>query len=209
MKKYTIIFIFVSSLFLSGCATSTYTTKDDKIFLNYPNTNKTLITLKFDTNNIEYNNSSCTMNPYTAKQNFNNFGDISIEHIPLNINCEWHGLSRGFYESFIQEKVKFSSMKLIKRFDIENYEFSQYQIDKKYLLNLIFIWDANESTFILDSSGKLTASLLDKLSSSNKLPINDDGIELKFKGNIVEENWYKHYFGKEEKGDAAEKIILY
>lgn len=193
------LIIFLLAILLSGCTTTkSYTLKNRYIFFNNPNTNDKLISLKIDNKNISNNVVDCSLHSYTINQNFNSFGRLLIENIPLDSYCKWNGLSRGYYESFFEEKSKITNMKLIKRFDIKNYEFSQYKIDNKYLLNLIFIWNANESTFIIDYKGKFTNTLLEKLSSQIKLPINDKNINLNFNYSLAKENWIKQYFSKED-----------
>ena len=198
MKKYTVFIILIYAVLLSGCASSTYSLKDEEILFNDPVTNNKIITLKLDNKNIRYNSTFCSTNNYTIKQDFNDFGNLFLEYIQLDLNCEWNGLSRGYYKSFFKEKSKIDTMKLVKRFDIKNYEFSQYKLDDKYLINLIFIWSADESTFILDSKGKFTATLLEKLSSKIKLPIGDKNIDLEFNDSLAKENWIRGYFKKEE-----------
>ena len=170
-------------------------------------TSKNLAILKVENKSIKNNTTSCTSNAYTINQNFNHFGDLFIENIQLNTKCVWNGLSRGFYEGFIKEKAKIESMSLVKRFDIENYEFSQYKINDKYFLNLVFIWSATESTFIIDTKGKFTSTLLEKLSSSKSLDIGDKVYDLKFNSSLAKENWYRGYFGLEEQDDS--EILVY
>ena len=207
MNKYNISAIFLSSFLFSGCATNSYVLNEDSLSFNSTKTSQNLAILKVDNNSIKYNSSSCASNTYTIKQNFNQYGELNIENIELKTNCVWNGLSRGFYEGFFKEKAKIDSMKLIKRFDIENYEFSQYKINDKYLLNLVFIWNATESTFIIDTKGKFSSTLLEKLSSTKNLDIGDKIYDLNFNSSLAKENWFRGYFGIEDK--EYSEILLF
>lgn len=95
---------------------------------------------------------------YTIKNN-----DIFVEHIRLDSDCAWNCDAYGTFKSFFKEKIKATSMELIKEFSIDNYTFSTYKVDDDFMVHLIHVYDVNKNTFIVDTKGKLFEALLREL----------------------------------------------
>ncbi len=208
MKMLSNLVLLVFFMLFTGCTQSSYVFKDNKISLNSVDTDENIASLNIDKKNIKYTNDFCTRNSYTISQDFEGYGNLFIENVELKQKCTWHGLSRGMYETFLKEKSNIKTMSLIKRIDIGTYEFSQYLVDDKYKLNLVFIWSGLKSTFIIDAQGNFSSMLLSKLSSKSTLAQIEQAYNLEFNSSIVRANILGEYFGIEDKSDEEIDIIV-
>ncbi len=175
VKGKTIKTILLSFMlfFLVGCQT------DHKPLFTYNKTNQQL-SFQLDSNtqydlnvrSFKYQQrySQNVLNAYTLNDEIN---AISIEHIQLTGNGAWRGQPRSVYENFIKEKLKIKSMQILSRKEINNYEFTTYKIDDKYLLHFIYIWESQRDTFIYDAKGLLYNKLIKKLNPAYEVETYD------------------------------------
>lgn len=119
---------------------------------------------------------------------------IFLEFIHLDSFSSWNGLSRGFYEKLLRDRLKIK-LELLERIDIDNYEFSTYRVDDNFILHLIFIWEVNKDIFILDTKGQLYKEFLCSLNSGYVYKFEDDEKgSVNFDLSLVKENSLKQYF---------------
>ena len=99
-------------------------------------------------------------------------------------------------------------MNLIKRVDINNYEFSQYLINNSCYLNIIYIWGATRSTFIIEYNGKLTNHLLEKLSSKHRVVSKNSCHNIIYNNSMIKNNWIENFWGNKEDRESSFEIII-
>jgi len=103
----------------------------------------------------QFTNDSCNFNSYILNSSSSEYGNIFIEHVSLNTNCIWNGFERSFFDNLFKEKTHIKTMIALERIDFDDYEFSTYLIDDKYIMNLIAKFSVDENTFIVDYKGVL------------------------------------------------------
>lgn len=131
------------------------------------------------------------LDAYTIKSK-----DIFIEHIRLDIDSLWNGEPYGTFKSFFRSKIHAQSMDLIKEFSIDNYTFTTYKIDDDFIVHLIYIYDFNKNTFIVDTKGELFFALVNELDHSYVYPYeNEKKINVFFDISMAKENAFRSFFG--------------
>lgn len=200
--NYTKSFLLLTlSLFFYGCSIPSSTLQNNKLHFNDKKSNKKLLTLNIDKDAKTTQFDKCTIDAYTINTVDKDYGDLFIENIDLKSNCDWDGLGRGQFIYYFKKNMKIDHMKLIKRIDIGNYEFSQYLLDNRCTVNIIYIWGSTKSTFILDKSGKLTNGLLNALGSKDRFTLTSNTCNLIYEKSMVKVNWFEKFFHKEVRGD--------
>ncbi len=63
-----------------------------------------------------------------SSDNVENYGFLSVEHIKIKDRCEWKGLAEGFYIEKIKRIFDNSEVNLIKRTELGQYIFSEYEV---------------------------------------------------------------------------------
>ena len=90
--------------------------------------------------------------------------NLFIEMIEVYHDVTWNGQPRSLYENFLKETLKLDSLKVLLRKEVDkHYELTSYLVNDQYRLDMIYIFDMNRETMILDGSGKLFNSLGSKL----------------------------------------------
>lgn len=194
MKYYILLLII---FLFSGCTNLLFETKNNVFSLN--SYDAKLLKIELTNPVFKHRFDSCVYSGYTINDNNKEYGELFIEHIGLKDDCQWNGLSRSFYEFFIKQKLSIKRMKLLQRVDLENYEFSKYLIDGKCNLYLIFIYQGNSVTFLIDQEGKLYRDVLKKFNYKNDT--GTDTIQkcnFIFDGSLIKENIWNRYFQREK-----------
>lgn len=138
---------------------------------------------------IKTRHDSYVIHAYTLKTS-----SIYLEYINLDSFSSWNGLSRGFYEKLLTDRLKVK-LELVERIEIDNYEFSTYKVDEQFILHLIFIWEVNKDIFILDTKGKLYKELLSSLKDGYIYKFDDEEKgSVNFDISLVKENSIKQFF---------------
>lgn len=184
MKKY--IYLIFIAFFFNACSSSNYNS-----ISNYIDIKK---------EKKRFTNDSCAFNSYIINSKTSEYGDIFIEHMSLNSTCQWNGFSRSYFDNLFKEKNSIKNMIAVERVDYENFEFSTYLIDDKYIMNLILDFSNLESTFIVDYKGILFTKMIKKF---DKDYVNKYLEKAKFTSNynssLVNQNIFKNYFEEEPK----------
>ncbi|MGA1933527.1 hypothetical protein ACH5BF_12565 [Arcobacter sp. YIC-464] len=148
----TLLFSFISLLFLTACSPVKYTNSFDTLELQ---TQKEQSTLGF-----------CTRDSYIKTIDDSKYKKLFVEYISLNNTCNWSGLPRGYFVYQFKKHFKITSMKKIQSYDYDNYEFTTYLIDEKYYIDLIYKFNSSEDMFILDYNGLYFQKLLRQYNNS-------------------------------------------
>ena len=136
---------------------------------------------------------SSVIDAYTLKTE-----DIFIEYINLDSFSSWNGLSRGYFEDLLKNKLKIT-LDLQERVDIKNYEFSTYKVNSSFIIHLIYIYEGSTDVFILDTKGKLFKELLKSLDNSFEYKYDEyEKGSVNFEISLVKENFLKHYFNSSD-----------
>lgn len=144
------------------------------------------------------------LEPYEIKTRYDSYvthaytlktDTIYMEYINLDISSSWNGLSRGYYEKILKDKLKIK-LELLERVEIGNYEFSTYKVDEQFILHLIFIWETGKDIFILDTKGELYKGLLSSLKNNYKYKFdNEEKGRVNFDISLVKENSIQQFIG--------------
>lgn len=158
-------------------------------------------TLKMNNPKYTYTLDECVNDGYLL-QNDSYF----VENISLDTNCKWNGLARGYFIYDFKEKLKLDSMKKVERIKVSNYEFSTYKINNDSILNLVYVYNTFQDTFILDYDGVLYKTLLKKLKPDYVYKY--DGMK-RFKSDyhesLVRKNFINYYFSKDGGDELSSK----
>lgn len=181
MKSIILIFVL---LFFSSCSSIKSFDVQDEISLNKKE--------------FTYSLSGCINNSYIAKNYDPRYGKLFIEEIVLNPNCNWNGLSRGYFENLFKRTMNFESMKVIERFNYASFEFTTYLINDEYHINLIFYYGVNSDTFILDYKGLYFEQKV-KVYDPNYInkSKNEKRFRLDYDNSLVKMDIVNNYFEKE------------
>ena len=147
-------FLFIASiaLFLTACGSSNFNSVN-----NYIDLSKT---------KKQFTSDSCAFSSYILNTSSAEYGDIFIEQVTLNNNCEWNGFQRSFFDNLFKEKTSIKTMVALERIDFQSHEFSTYLINDKYIMNLIYEFSGNENKFIVDYKGKLFTKMIKQFDKS-------------------------------------------
>lgn len=143
---FKFIYIVLIVFFFSACSSSKFNSVNNYIDLSKEKK--------------QYTNARCSNNSYIINSTSLEYGNIFIENINLDNSCLWNGFSRSYFDDLFKEKIKVKSIQAIERIDFENFEFSTYLINDKYIMNLIFSFSSNQSTFTIDYNGVLFTKMI-------------------------------------------------
>lgn len=195
---------YISAIFLiltiTSCTSTIknydYVSKDKVVYLKKDN--NTLFPLKLTNPSFEYKHSFCVDESYTLLDDNKIYGKLFIESITLSFNCNWSGLSIGFFESNLKSSLNLDSFEVVENIDITSYNFKTYKVNNDSYLSVIYIYGFNTDRFILDYNGKLYQELLKYFNINSK---NKFYLEKRFIGNykdsLVRKNIINHYFYQE------------
>ena len=146
----------------------------------------------------QFTNSTCSFNSFIINSQTPKYGKIFIEHVELNNNCEWNGFSRSYFDNLFKEKTHVKSMVAVERVDFENFEFSTYLINDKYILNLISEFSGSKSVFTLDYKGLLFNEMIKKFDKNYvSVYLEKPRFSSNYNSSLVNQNIVKDYFNKE------------
>lgn len=199
MRKFTKYILIISlALFFTACEPRPflYQVKNNQVLLYEPSGKSILQTLDLKASNPVYFNDSCTKFSHTIDLMDKNYGDLYIDSIVLTNQCKFTGQERGMFEYFLQFRSKLKTLKLLQREEINHYEFSKYLIDGQYMVNLIYIYEGDRATFILDYSGKLSNQLMKKLHMDKEFELNTTVKNINPPFSMVRDNPTQEFWNK-------------
>lgn len=180
MKLLFIIFI---SVFFSSCISS-----------NNIDIQKDFSSLQ---NNKKFTVDFCSDSSFINNIKTNIYGDLFIENISLNNNCQWNGLSRGFFEDLFRKSLNIKKLQIIERFNFSNIEFTTYLVDDKFYVNLIYQYLFNKDIFILDYKGIYSEEKIKIFNKDYKNKyISKNRFTEKYSLSLVNKNIVNGYFSK-------------
>lgn len=125
--------------------------------------------------------------------------EFFLESVKLENSSSWKGQARSIYEGFLKDKLKIKKLEILKRENIDHYEFTTYKINDSFILHLIYICSFNSDIFIIDAKGKLFATLLKQLRENYVYEYKEDEKgEINFNISIVKMNMLECYFGNND-----------
>ncbi|MAD42220.1 MAG: hypothetical protein CL623_07495 [Arcobacter sp.] len=184
LKLINLLFIASMALFFTACTSTKYNNVNNYIDLSKINK--------------QYTSDSCTFSSYILNTSSAEYGDIFIEQVNLNNNCEWNGFQRSYFDDLFKEKNSIKTMVAIERLDFQGYEFSTYLINDKYIMNLIYKFSGNENKFIIDYNGKLFTKMIRQFDKTyeNKY-LKKPRFSSNYNSSLVNQNILKNYFNEE------------
>lgn len=191
VKEMKFIFLAFLIFFLNGCNLA----KNNQVENVYP--------LKSGNKMMTFD--SCANFSYISRIDNNEKEKMFVEYINLNRECNWNGLQRGYFEYLFKSTLKLKDVEIVERIDYKNYEFTTYIIDKKYYLNLIYIYNVYEDYFIVDYTGNYAYDLMKKFSINYKNDfIDKQRFYSNYSNSLVKMNFINSYFSREREGRLRE-----
>lgn len=163
-----------------------------------------LLTFKIDKNknftyalnNINIKNTSdiCSLGSYVLKTN-----SIFIENIQLQDGYSFQADASSVYLQFFQERTNIRKLELLEKKEYEFFTFMTFNVDDKYFLNFIHIWQVDQDSFIFDFECSLYESLRKEFDSTYNYKFPKNNISSNFDINIslIEENPIFNYIQKD------------
>lgn len=186
-KFIYVLFIASTALFFTACSAT-----------NVNNVNSVNSYIDMSKTKKQFTSDSCTFNSYILNSSSVEYGDIFIEQISLNSNCEWNGFQRSYFDNLFKEKTGVKTMVALERIDFQSYEFSTYLINDKYIMNLIYEFSANDNKFIVDYKGELFTKMINQFDKSYKNKYLDKPrFSSNYNSSLVNQNIIKNYFNEE------------
>jgi len=186
-KFINLFFIVLMTLFFTACISKSVNSLHS--VENY-----------IDLSKLEKQNTidRCTYSSYILNTSNVEYGDIFIEEVNLNNNCQWNGFQRSFFDDLFKEKTAVKTMVALERLDFPSYEFSTYLINNKYVMNLIYEFSMNGNKFIVDYKGKLFSKMIKQFDISYKNKYLDKPrFSSNYNSSLVNQNIIKNYFNVE------------
>ncbi|MGM0519335.1 MAG: hypothetical protein ACQERD_06810 [Campylobacterota bacterium] len=120
---------------------------------------------------------------------------LLVEYVNIDSDVTWNGLPSSLYITLLKNKENIKYMSILEKHEFDGFDFIVYEVDKKYILNFIYIYEINKDVFIVDTSGDLFARLLEQFDFSYEYKY-DKAQMVTLKGNfsIVRENAIYSYF---------------
>ena len=147
-------------------------------------------TYKLDNYETNTRHDSYSIDSYTLKSK-----DLFIEYIYLDEDASWNGSASSLFYNLMKERLAIKSMEIIERKEFGNYEFTSYNIDDKYIVNLIYIYEVNKDIFIIDTKSELYRNLLHYFDKDYKYTFETNkGFDLDINFSLVKENAIYNYF---------------
>jgi len=187
MKYLLALCIF---LLLTGCTQPSFTSSESMLTIN--NNSKS-----FDIpiiNKKEYKFSHATLNSFVLNEK-----RFHLEYIKMKSQYTWTGLADGFYQDFLQEKIK--NLKVVSHQVVDVADVFLYTKEDKYFY-LITLYDGTSNTFIIDYTGDIASKILDDDKNIKKI----EQLETSFSESMLENNIIGHYF--ERNNSDNETIVI-
>lgn len=147
---------------------------------------------KYQLQNIEIKtrHDSYVLDAYTL-----NCENLYLEYIHLDQDVEWAGLSYPYYLELLKKKLAVRNIVKLEEKEFGHYTFYTYEINNKYIINIIHIYEINKDIFILDKKSDLYIQLIKQFDLDYKynfdktfLPTQDINFSL------VKNNSIQNYF---------------
>ena len=159
------LFLIVSFILFSGCASSQINYDEKSKILSLKINEQLTKTVKFKSPIYRNYGGQCIRSSYVLlEKNLEKYGLVYIRHIEIANECEWNGLPSGYLKKSINSIYKEKILELINKENIGNYEFSKYLLSNNKEISVIEIWGASGDTFIIDSKGILSLEIKKELS---------------------------------------------
>ena len=203
MRFYKYLLLILLSLFFVSCSsTIQYNYAQNSKMLTFGISGNKHIKIKLTKPIYVDSFNSCANFSYTISDKNTKYGNLFIENINLEHNCTWNGLSTSFLESDFKDKLKLSSIEVVEEFDIKNYNFKTYLINKKSYMSLIHVFGPYMDTIIIDYDGKLYDEVLKSFKSDyvNKY-ISKKRFISNYNESMVRNNMFNGYFGRESESE--------
>ena len=147
---------------------------------------------KFPVSNIETKtrHDAYVLDAYTLKTN-----ELYIEYIHTYQDTMWNGQAFGHFLSLLKENIKASSFELVDNYEYSHYEFKTYFVDKKYYLNIIYLYENSKEIFIVDKRDRLFSALLRNFKKDYHFDFEDKfNLDLNLSFSVVKKNATNNYF---------------
>lgn len=157
---------------------------------------------QFYTYTLEDFDTKTRHDPYTIQAYTLKSQNIFIEYIQTDIDVQWNALPSSLYIDLVKKKLNLKSMKVLEKYDFNNYEFITFKLDEHYILNFIYIFETNKDVFILDINSKLYTNLLKNFKKDYTYTHErnaEDNVDFNF--SITRENNLNNYFSYEGSGN--------
>lgn len=190
----SLVLVLITLLFNACSSNIPYTYSSNTNELQFQISDKNYLTKKLQNPKYIVTLDNCTNESYLLKED-----RYFIEYISLSTNCTWNGLASGYFEREFKSELKIDSMVRVEEIDIENYSFSTFIINDKYILNMINSYTVFSNTFIIDFEGLLYSELIKQLQPTYKtydssLP----RFKADYKYSLVDFNFLHNYFHGEK-----------
>ena len=120
---------------------------------------------------------------------------LLVEYVNIDSDVTWNGLPSSLYITLLKSKENIKQMSILEKYEFDGFDFIVYEVDKKYILNFIYIYEINKDVFIVDTSGDLFSKLLEHFDFSYKYKYDKSQmVTLKSNFSIVRENAIYSYF---------------
>ena len=124
---------------------------------------------------------------------------LLVEYVNIDNDVTWDGLPSSLYISLLKNRENIKEMSVLEKHEFDGFDFIVYEVDKKYILNFIYIYEVNKDVFIVDTSGDLFSKLLSQFDFSYEYKYDKSKmVTLKGDFSIVRENAIYSYFGLED-----------
>ncbi len=147
---------------------------------------------KFPVSNIETKtrHDAYVLDAYTLKTN-----ELYIEYIHTYQDTMWNGQAFGHFLSILKDDIKASSFELVDNYEYSHYEFKTYFVDKKYYLNIIYLYENSKEIFIVDKRDRLFSALLRNFKKDYHFDFEDKfNLDLNLSFSVVKKNATNNYF---------------
>lgn len=183
------LFLVILSLFFISCSSSVNSIKLGSINISISKEKNSQI-------------GSCIDDAYTFEKTDKAYGKIFIEFISTSSSCVWKANARSYFEDLFKNTLKITSMEVLERYDFSNYEITTYLINNSSYIDLIYMFEFKNDTFILDYDGKLSNELLSKyIKNYENKYINKKRFDKSYDNSLVKMNFINKYFIRELEED--------
>jgi hypothetical protein len=192
---YQALFLLITALFFSSCASLNYTYNTAQKSLDFRLDKEKPYHVVLQNPTLQPQFDACSSYSYTLKDDSAEFGKLFIEHISLHSNCQFNAQSLGFFLYEFKEQLKLKKFtKLLEQLH-GNYEFLTYKINDTSVVNFIFIYSSFDYTFIVDYEGKLFQTLLQHFDILNENDFSNLArFDVNYDYSLVRMNLFKGYF---------------
>ena len=145
---------------------------------------------KIDNYETKTRHDSYVIDAYTLKSN-----DLYLEYIQVHGDACWNASASSLFYNMMKEKLNIKYMEKLEHYEYEHYEFISYNVDDKYILNLIYIYEVDKDIFIIDTKSELYTNLLRNFEKKYVYSFKrNENLDLDINMSLVKENAFYNYF---------------